>query len=142
VKIRTRVRFTFWRWNALFMASYGVGHAMLVVLAGLVLKIGARTCLALYLLLLGCGGVVSVLIYWARQSYDRPKSGSIRFALAIFFFLNLYMGVLLVSTVKLGILSRSSALDDYAPYIFLSSALGSIVVYAVVRRSLEASQSG
>jgi glucan phosphoethanolaminetransferase (alkaline phosphatase superfamily) len=115
---------------------------ILVTIAALVLNLnrGARIWLAIYLALLACGFVASVLIYCSRQSYDRPKSGAIRFALAIFLFLNLYMGVLLVSAVRLGILLSGNALSSYAPYILPTSILGSTVVYLVARRSLEASR--
>jgi len=121
--------FTFWRWTSLFLASYGVGHGILVVLVGLVLSLRIRNLLLPYLLLLWCGFIGASLIYWARQSYDQPKSGAIRFALAIFLFLNVYMGALLFSAAKLAILSTGSALNDYAPYILPTSALGSVAVY-------------
>ena len=64
-----------------------------------------------------------------------------RFGLAIFGLLNLYMGALLVSAVKLAILSSASALNDYGPYILPGSALSSIVVYLMTRRQLEAHKS-
>jgi hypothetical protein len=132
------IPFTFWRWTSLFLASYGVGQGILVALAGLALSLRTRSLLLPYLLLLWCGFVGAPLIYWARQSYDRPKSGAMRFALAIFLFLNVYMGVLLFSAVKLAMLSTSSALSDYAPYILPTSALGSVAVYVMARRRLEA----
>jgi hypothetical protein len=135
--------FAFWRWTLLFLLSYGVGHVVLVALLGLALGLRARSLLLPYLLLLWCGFVGASLIYWARQSYERPKSGATRFALAMFLFLNLYLGALLFSTVKLTILSAGTALNDYAPYILLTSALSSAVVYMMARRRLESvSQSG
>ena len=130
--------FTFWRWTSLFLVSYGVGHAILVVLLGLALGLRIQSLLLPYLLLLWCGFVGASLIYWARQSYERPKAGAIRFALAIFFFMNLYMGALLLSAVKLAILSSNSALNGYAPDILPMSALGALVVYVMARRRLEA----
>ncbi len=141
--MQTRTQFTFLRWNVLFLTSYGVAHVALVILAGLAfnLNLGARTWLSLYFPLLACGFVGSVLIYWSRRSYDRPNSGAIRLASAVFIFLNLYMGILLFSIVKLGVLSRSDALNGYAPYILPSSILASIAVYVAARRSLQASQS-
>jgi hypothetical protein len=143
VKMQRWAPFTFWRWTSLFLASYGIGHAILVVLLGLALGLRARSLLLPYLLLLWCGFVGSCLIYWARRSYERPKSGAIRFALAVFLFLNLYLGALLLSAVKLAILSTGSALSDYAPYILLTSALGSAALYLMARMRLEAiSQSG
>ena len=130
--------FTFWKWISLFLAAYAVGHGFLLALAGLVLNLRIRSLLLPYLLLLWCGFVCAVLTYWARQSYGRPKSGAVRLALAVFLYMNLYMGALLVSVVKLGVLSRGNALYGYAPYILPGSALGSLGVYVTVRWRLEA----
>jgi hypothetical protein len=52
--------------------------------------------------------------------------------------MNLYIGLLLLSAVKLDILSSSDALNGYAPYILFTSALASLVVYMMARRRLEA----
>lgn len=127
----------------MFLAAYGVAHAILVALASLALhlNVGGRVWAVLYVPLLACGFVGSVLIYWSRQSYDRPKPGAIRLALGILVFLNLYMGALLFAAVKLGVLSSGDALNSYAPYILPGSIFGSIGVYVAARRSLEASQS-
>ena len=103
-------------------------------------RLGARIWVVLYLPLMWCGFVMSVLVYWARQSYDRPKPGSIRVALGILVFLNLYMGALLIGAVKLGALSGGDALNSYAPYILSSSILGSVGVY-LARQALESSPS-
>ena len=141
--MQKRDQFTFWKWNALFLASYGASHVILVVLAGLALNLnlGAKIWPDLFFPMLGCGFVGSALMYWSRQSYDQPKAGAIRLALAILVFLNLYLGILIVSALKLGILSSRDALNSYAPYILPTSILGSIAVYMVARRSLETSQS-
>jgi glucan phosphoethanolaminetransferase (alkaline phosphatase superfamily) len=138
VKMQRWSSFTFWRWTSLFLVSYAAGHAILVVIAGQALRLQTRSLLIPYLLLLCCGFVGASLIYWARQSYERPRSGAIRFALAIFLFMNLYMGLLLVSAAKLDILSSSNALNGYAPYILPTSTLASLVVYVTARRRLEA----
>lgn len=130
--------FTFWRWTSLFLVSYGIGQAVLVGAAALVLQLQTHSLLLPYFLLLWCGFVGASLIYWARQSYDRPPSGAIRFAFAIFLFLNLYLGVLLFSAVKLAVLSPGIALNGYAPYILPVSVLGSLAVYLMARRRLEA----
>ena len=138
-----RAQFTFLRWNALFLTGYAVIHAVLVVLAWLALnhKVGARIWVVLYLPLMWCGFVASVGIYWARQSYDRPKCGATRLALAILPVLNLYMGVLLFSAVKLGFLSSGDAINNYAPYILPVSILASVGVYMAAKESLSVSQS-
>jgi len=140
VSVRSWTPFTFWRWISLSMASYGVTQAILVVLAGLALNLRHRRWLLPYFLLLGCGFVGATLVYWARKSYDRPKSGAIRFAAAVFLFSSLYMGALLVSVVKLGMLSSNSALNEYAPYVLPTSTLGSIAVYFMMRKKLEATK--
>lgn len=139
----TRAQFTFLRWNASFLAAYGTAHAILVFLAWLALGLntGGRIWLLLYLPLLACGFVGSVLIYWSRQSYERPKSGAIRLGLGILVFLDLYMGVLLFAAVKLGVLSSGDALNRYGPYVLPGSILGSIAVYVAARRTLEVSRS-
>lgn len=136
-KVQKWVPFTFWRWTSRFLVSYGVAHVILVAFVRLALGLEARSLLLSYFLLLCCGFGGGSLIYWARQSYERPKSGAIRFALAIFLYMNLYMCVLLFSVVKVAMLSISSALNDYAPYILPTSALGSLVVYVIARRRLE-----
>jgi hypothetical protein len=142
VKVQRWAPFTFWRWTSLFLASYGVGNAILVVLVGLALGLRMRSLLLPYLLLLWCGFVGASLIYWARQSYERPRSGAIRFTLAIFFLLNLYMGVLVFSAYRLGLLTQEEALYGYAPYILPGAVVACIAVYFTARRRLEAISRG
>ena len=128
---------TFGRWTSLALIPWAGGQAVFVALVGVALNLPIRTLLLPYLLLVWCGYVGVVLIYWARQLYDRPRSCAIRFALAIFFFLNLYMSVLLLSAVKVAILSAGSALNGYGPFILPGSALSAIAVYWRARRLLE-----
>ena len=137
-RVRRWTPFTFWRWTFLFLVPYGIGNTILVALVGLALHLQPRSLLIPYLMLSCCGFVAASLIYWARQSFDRPRSGSVRFALAIFLVLNLHLGTLLFSAVKVGILSATSALNRYGPEVLLTSLLGSLVVYIMVRRQLEA----
>jgi hypothetical protein len=141
--VQRRAQFTFFRWNVMFLSTYAVAHAALVAIASLALnyRFGSRIWVVLYLPLIACGFVGSILVYWARQSYDRPKPGAIRLAVGILVFLNLYMGALLFGAVKLGALSSGNALNSYAPYILPGSILGSGAVYVSARRSLESSQS-
>jgi len=130
--------FTFWRWVSLFLIPYGVGHAILVLLVGIALGLRVRSLLLPYLLLLWCGFVGGSLIYWARQSYDRPRAGAARFTLAVFVLLNLYMGVLVFGACDVGLLSQQVAISGYAPYILPTAVIASVVGYPVVRRRLEA----
>jgi len=125
--------FTFWKWTSLFLVSYGIIHAIFIVLAELALGVRIQRLLVPYLLLLWCGFVGASLIYWARQSHGWPRAGAIRFTLAIFFFLNLYMGVLVFSAYSLGLLTPDAALYGYAPYILPGAVLASIAVYFAAR---------
>ena len=144
--VQRHAKFTFLRWNAMFLTAYAVAHAILVAIASLASlalnhRLGARIWVVLYLPLMWCGFVASVLVYWARQSYDRPKPGAIRLTLGILGFLNMYLGALLFGAVKLGFLSGSDALNNHAPYILPVSILASVGVYLAARKSLERSQS-
>lgn len=129
---------TFGRWMTVSLTTWAVGQAVFVALAGVVLNLAIRAWLLPYKLLFCCGFAGMALIYWARQSYHRPKPYALRFALAIFFFWNLYMGALLISTVKVAILSSRDAWTEYAPYIVPGSALGSIIVYVKMRKRFKA----
>jgi hypothetical protein len=136
VKVQRWTPFTFWRWTSRFLVSYGIGHAILVVLVGLALSLPIRSLFLPYLLLFWCGFVGASLIYWACQSYERPKRGAARFTLAIFLLLNLYMGVLVFSACWLHLLSQEAALYDYGPYILPVASLASVAVYFMARARL------
>ena len=138
LKTKAWAPYPFWKWISLFLAPYGIGHAVLVFLVGSALGFAARSLLLPYLLLLGCGCVAGASIYWARQSYGEPKSGARRFTLAIFVFMGLYLTALTFSALRLHLLSREAALYEYGPYILPGATLSSIAVYFSARRSLEA----
>lgn len=135
--VRMWTSLEFWRWTTLFLVSYGIGHAILVGLFGLVLGLRQRSLLLPYLLLLCCGFVSASLIYWARRPYERPKSGAVRFSLAIFLLLDLYLGVFVFSACWLQFISQDTALFDYGLYILPTAALSSIAAYLTVRYRLD-----
>lgn len=128
----------FWRWIALFLVSYGIGQGILLAAAGLVLRRETHNLLICYGLLLWCGFIGACLIYWARQSYERPGSGAIRFGLAVFVVLDLYMGILVFGAYILRLLTKEEAIDGYAPYILPVALMASVLAYTMVRRRLEA----
>lgn len=136
-----RYNFTLWRWTSLFLLSYGLVQAILAALVGLSAGLPARALLLPYVLLLLCGFLGACLIYWARRSYDRPKSGALRLALATFLFEILYIGCLLVSAINLALLSTRNALTGYVPYVLPMCALATLVVYKAARRKLESSKA-
>lgn len=129
---------SFWRWISLFLVSYGIGQAIFVALVGLALRRQAQNLFVSYILLLWCGFIGGCLIYWARQSYGRAKSGAIRFALAIFVLLDLYMGVLVYGAYILRLLTKEAAIDGYAPYILPVAVIASVLVYFMSRQRLQA----
>jgi hypothetical protein len=87
-----------------------------------------------------CGFIASALLYWTRQSFDRPKSFAVRFALTIFFYMVLFMFVVAYSAAGAGILSQSTVLNDYAPFICLGAAITATTVYFMARKKLEAAK--
>ena len=138
MKMQKPISMSFVKWTSIYFAGWAACQAVFLALVALILDVRIRSLGVPYLLLLWCGYVGAVLIYWARQSYERPKFGAIRFAVAIFGYLTLYMGVLVFSAYRLRLLSLEAALYDYGPYILPGAALTSIVVYVMARRRLEA----
>lgn len=124
-------------WTAVIFFGHAVGAAIFIGLAGLALNLPARRLLVPYTTLLYCGLVLSPLLYWARLSRERPKSCAIRLGIAMFLYLQVLMLALGFSTIRLGILSQTAALNDYAPFMVPFSALASIVIYVVTRQMLK-----
>jgi hypothetical protein len=129
-------------WTAVIFVGHAIGMAIFIGLAGLILGIPARRLLVPYTTLLYCGLVLSPLLYWARLSRERPKSCAIRFGIAMFLYLQVLMLALGFGTIRLGILSQATALNDYAPFMVPFSVLASILLYVVARQMLKAPQSG
>jgi hypothetical protein len=128
----------FARWTLIFTLGWAVCQAAFLVLVALAAGLRFRTLGVPYLLLVWSGYVGGVLIWWAHLSYERPRSGAVRLATAIFFFMDLYMGALVFAAYYVHLLSQQGALFGYGPYILPTAALGFITVYIMTRRRLEA----
>lgn len=129
-------------WTSIIFVGHAIGMAIFIALAGLVLNIPAHRLLVPYTTLLYCGLVLSPLLYWARLSRERPRSCALRFGIAMFLYLQVLMLALGFSTIRLGILSRATALNDYAPFMVPFSMLVSALLYIVALQMLGAPQSG
>ncbi len=129
-------------WTAVIFVGHAIGMAIFIGLAGLILNIPARSLWVPYTALVYCGLVLSPLLYWARLSRERPKSCAIRFGIAMFLYLQVLMLALGFGAIRLGILSQAAALNDYAPFMIVFSALASILLYIAARQMLKAPQSG
>lgn len=127
-------------WTSIYVAGWAVAQAVFVAVIALVLNLRIQRLAVPYLLLVWCGYVGAVLLYWARHSYESPKSGAIRFAGAVFGYISLYMGVLVFSAYDLRLLSWPAALYDYGPYILPVAALTSTIAYIMARGRLKLSQ--
>lgn len=125
------------RWIFVFFITYAVLETVFVGLAGLALNISVRRLLLPYLMLLFCALVLAPLIHWVLQSRNQPKSCALRFALVIFFYLQLFSLVVAFNVLRLGIVSQAIILDDTAPCILVGSVITSVVVYVTARRRLE-----
>lgn len=130
----------FGKWLLVCLVTYALFDVAFVGLAGLALNLSPRSLLLPYVMLFSCGLLLTVLLYWTRQSYDRPKSCATRLAFSIFTYLLIFMSVLIFSVVRIGILSQSTGLDAYAPYILPGSLIAAMVVYFMARTKLQARQ--
>lgn len=128
----------FVRWTTIYFAGWAACQAVFLAFVALALDVRIRSLGLPYLLLVWCGYAGGVLIYWGRQRPVQSMSAPVRFALAIFLFMNLYMGALVFGAYRIDLLSREAALYGYAPYILPGAALTSILVYFMARRRLEA----
>ncbi len=129
------------RWISIFFATWAVLSALLVLFAGVALNLPFRKLSLPYLTYCACGIVLALALYWARRAYDRPKSGAMRLATVIFFFLQLFMLVMAFNAIYLDILRGTMTWKDYAFYILPGSALASITLYLFGRRKLEATKN-
>jgi hypothetical protein len=114
-----------------------LGMAIFVGLAGLILSIRPRSLLVPYTTLLYCGLVLSPLLYWARLSRKRSQSYALRFAIAIFFYLQAIVLALGFSAIKLNILSQAEAVSDFGLLIVPLSAFTFGASYLLVRQMIK-----
>jgi hypothetical protein len=124
------------------LVGQGIGAAVAVGAAGLVLHIPARRLLVPFALLWWCGPVLSSLLIAAWPARTRPKAYAIRIAVGIGAYLVMLMLALVYSGIWLGVLSKTEALGTYLPSLVNVVVLVSIVLYFVLRRVFEARQSG
>lgn len=122
------------------LSTYIAIDAVFVAIGGLALKLPWRSWGIPFGTLLFSGLLFTTLLYWTRQSYGRPKVCAQRFALTILVFSLSFMMALLVSAIKIGILSESVAANDYAPYALFASVIGTAVVYFGARKKLQVTQ--
>lgn len=127
----------FGKWMLIAMLGYAAFDAVFVVLAAIALRLAMRDLWMPFVLFL-CSGLIGVsLVYWALR--DRPKSLAIRFALAIFFYLVLFIPALAFSAGKLQIVAWP-LVRDFAPWIFPGAAACSVLVYLRARRQVKNTQ--
>lgn len=132
---------SFYNWNLVFVATYGVLEAAFIAVVGLALNIPARSLLVPYLMLLFSVVLLAPCVRWVLQFRDKPKSCAIRFALVIFVYLQVFSLILAFNAVNLGIVSKAIIVDDSAPIAVIGSTIMSIGVYITVRRRLEGSDN-
>jgi hypothetical protein len=131
---------SFVRWTSSFFGCYAVLEGVTLGLASLASSRSLRSLSLPFAMQLCVGLSAGSLIYWARQSLDRPKSGALRFSIAIFVSLLLFMPALGLSVVRLGWASDKTIWSDYAPAVLPGSVIAAVLVYRAVRKRLEAAQ--
>ena len=122
---------------AVVFGGHAVGMAIFVGLIGLILGIPVRNLLVPYTTLVYCGLVLSPLLYWVRLARERPKSCALRFAVAMFFYLQIVVLALGFSTIKLHILSHAEAVRDFGLLIIPLSVFMFAASYLVVRHTVK-----
>ncbi len=132
---------SFFKWVLIFFGMYAVCEAAFVGIAGSALNLLSPRLLFPYLLLLVVPAVVGPLVYWARQSLDRPNVCAVRFALAILSGLLLFLSILAFSVVDFGLMPRRVVLSEFVPYIAPGSLIAAGMVYSAVRRHLGAQRA-
>lgn len=130
----------FGRWMSIALITYAAMDAIFVGLGGLALNLSFRSLWLPFGMFFLVGVLLTVLLYWTRQSYDRPKSCAMRLAFTIFSCSLTFMLALVFSAMRLSILSQSTALNDYAPYALPGSLVAATVVYLMARKKLQAMQ--
>jgi len=132
----------FGKWTAVIFVGHAVGAAIFIRFAGFALALPARRLWVPYTMLLYCGLALSPLLYWARLAREQPKTCAIRMAIASFLYAQVFMLALGVSAIRLGVLSQTEALNNYAPIMVPFTALASTAIYVVRRQILKARTSG
>ena len=117
-----------------FIGVYGGSQAALIALFGFALRLPWRELLLVWLLLLWSGFVGVMGIRWARQSGQPPARRAAWFGVAVFTMSNLYMGSLVLSGVRMSLISNVTAVHGYLPGIVFGSAVAALAAYSVVRR--------
>jgi hypothetical protein len=130
---------TFARWFLISCTTYAICTVVVLGIAAVVLKMSLQRMWLPYLLVLGCGLVVSPLLYWVAKSRARPRVCALRFAFVIFVFLQLFAAILGLSGIWLGVVERGAVLDYYFPSLTIGAIISSVVVYIVTRKRLEQS---
>lgn len=137
-KIQTPESVNFGKWTGVIFVGNALGTAIFLGVAGIILDLPPRKLLIPYTMFLCCGLVLSPFLYWARLAREQPKSFAIRSTIAMFVYIQVIMVALGISTVRLGILSQTAVLNDYAPVMVPFTALTSIVIYVVTRQMFKA----
>jgi len=129
-------------WTVVTLAGYGVGVAVFIGIGGLALGVPTRELLVPFAVLFSTGFVFSPSLYWSYLARERPRSSAIRLGIGMFFFFQVLMIALLLSSIRLGILSLGEALNEYYPFWVPFSALVSIALFVGRRKMLEAAKAG
>lgn len=126
----------FFRWFAIGVVTYAACAAVPLIFVAVIF--GLKAVLLPYGLFLGCGLVLTPLLYWVRQARFQPKSCAIRFASLAFVYFQLFALIVLFSGIRLGVLQRSTVLHGYIPLLVPGAIISSAVVYTLTQKRLTA----
>lgn len=126
-------------WAAL--VGHAAGAAIFICVTGLLFHIPAGQLLLLYTALLPCGLVIAPLLHWVRLSRCHPKTCALRFAIAMFLYLEAIAIALGFGAIKAGILTRAVAVKEYSLPMTLFFLVVAPALYWIALKLFEASQA-
>lgn len=89
-----------------------------------------------YVLLVGCGFFLAILMYWVRRVRARPKAYAFRVAIAFFlYFMNLLL-VFVYGEIRLGIQSATEVMEGVPVMLFVFAAVCVGLYFGARRRSV------
>ena len=123
---------SFVRWTAVFVGTYAVLEAILLVSVGILANLPLRRLWLSYVSLLLVPVVAGPLIHWARLSLSRPRTCACRFSIAVFTSFSV-----LTNAAELNLTSKAWIFQSFIPSAIAGLVIVTFTMYMTIRRRLE-----
>lgn len=128
---------SFVRWTAVFVGTYAVLEAILLVSVGILANLPLRRLWLSYVSLLLVPVVAGPLIHWARLSLSRPRTCACRFSIAVFTSFSVLTAVLALNASELNLTSKAWIFQSFIPSAIAGLVIVTFTMYMTIRRRLE-----